>query len=173
MDETINPAIVALVRCAASRVPLGTETGAGELVRAASKPASPHYSNENPRLGIDFSVERLDFPHRQTMNPRIVRFAPGKNNEYHRHAHESVFVVLDGEGEVFVGSNWTPIKRGDVAFVPRWGFHQTRNTSHTDELVVLAITDFGFTSAVLGDYDHRTRLASHGDDATVAPCSTG
>jgi quercetin dioxygenase-like cupin family protein len=75
-----------------------------------------------------------------------------------------LFVVLSGEGEVRVGEAWRPLRCGDVAFVPRWIFHQTRNTSTTDELVILAITDFGLTSAVLGDYDRRTRLAARGDD---------
>jgi oxalate decarboxylase/phosphoglucose isomerase-like protein (cupin superfamily) len=66
---------------------------------------------------------------------------------------------------VLVGKSWSPVKKGEVAYVPRWIFHQTRNTSTTEALVVLAITDFGFTSAVLGDYDKRTRLATSGVDA--------
>ena len=81
------------------------------------------------------------------------------------HAHETLFVILEGEGEVLVGKIWGKVKKGDVAFVPRWIFHQTKNTSATDGMVVLAITDFGFTSAVLGDYDARTRLATKGPDA--------
>jgi len=32
-------------------------------------------------------------------------------------------------------------------------------------LLLLAITDFGLTSAVLGDYDRRTRLRLGGGDA--------
>ncbi len=71
---------------------------------------------------------------------------------------QALFVILEGRGEVLVGERWNPVRKGDVAFVPRWIFHQTRNTSATEELVFLAITDFGFTSAVLGDYDKRTRL---------------
>ena len=94
------------------------------------------------------------------MDPRVVRISPGRNNEQHKHAHESLFVILQGRGEVLVGEQWNPVRKGDVAFVPRWIVHQTKNTSATEELVVLAITDFGFTSAVLGDYDRRTRLAA-------------
>jgi len=123
------------------------------------------YVNRNERLNIDFKVERLSFPHLQTMDPRVLHIAPGKNNELHRHAHESLFVVLRGEGEVRVGEQWSPLRAGSVAFVPRWIFHQTRNTSPHEELVLLAVTDFGFTSALLGDYDKRTRLASGGADA--------
>ena len=123
------------------------------------------YRNQHERLGIDFSVARLGFPELQTMDPRVVRIAPGKCNELHRHAHESLFIVLDGEGEVRVGENWQPLRKGQVAFVPRWIFHQTRNASAENELVMIAITDYGFTSAALGDYDTRTRLSEGGDQA--------
>jgi gentisate 1,2-dioxygenase len=127
------------------------------------------YANRNPRLGIDFTVERLAFPGIQTLDPRIVRIAPGRVNERHRHAHESLFVVLSGVGEVLVGDRWSPIGAGDLAFVPRWLFHQTRNTSISEELLVLAITDFGFATAILGDCDRRQRLAAGGDDAGPGP----
>ena len=56
------------------------------------------------------------------------------------------------------------MQAGDLAFVPRWEVHQTRNTGAT-ELVILAITDFGLTSAILGNYDRTTRLAHNGNNA--------
>ncbi|HEX4513731.1 MAG TPA: cupin domain-containing protein [Polyangiaceae bacterium] len=140
-----------LAECAASREALGADVAPEAWVKDASNSDQSVYQNKNERLGIDFAVARLAFPHLQTMDPRVVRIAAGKNNERHRHAHESLFVILRGEGEVMVGDHWQRVKEGDVAFVPRWIFHQTRNTHATEELVVLAITDFGFTSAVLGD----------------------
>jgi quercetin dioxygenase-like cupin family protein len=115
-------------------------------------------------LQIDFSVQRAAFPEAQTLDPRVIQIAPGSRNELHKHAHESLFVVLEGQGEVLVGEEWTPVKTGDLAFVPRWVMHQTRNISPNRAMRVLAITDFGFTSAVLGDYDRRTRLAHSGGD---------
>lgn len=123
------------------------------------------YSNTNDRLGVDFLVERLNFPDIQCMDPRVVRIAAGKCNEYHRHAHESIFIVLAGRGEVRVGANRINAAAGDVVYVPRWVFHQTHNIDAATELVILAITDFGLTSAVLGNYDHRTRLRERGDQA--------
>lgn len=154
-----------LVEAARARRPLG-ESAPVEAFRAEPlAPGRPLYANRNERLGIDFSVDRLAFPDLQVMDPRVVRIAPGKNNELHRHAHESLFVVLSGEGQVRIGEAWVSVRAGEVAFVPRWIVHQTRNTSATAELVVLAITDFGFTSGVLGDYDKRTRLAEAGNDA--------
>jgi quercetin dioxygenase-like cupin family protein len=161
----VTPAVEKLVAAAESRTALGVDQPPSAWTRDATAVGEAVYANVNERLGIDFTVERLAFPELQTMDPRVVRIPPGRNNERHRHAHESLFVILEGEGEVLVGKSWSPVKKGEVAYVPRWIFHQTRNTSTTEALVVLAITDFGFTSAVLGDYDKRTRLATSGVDA--------
>jgi gentisate 1,2-dioxygenase len=149
MDELMTAELRRLAEAAASREPAAD----GGSVRAAG---APLYENRNPRLNIDFAVERLTLAGAQTLDPRIVRIPPGRNNERHRHAHESLFVILDGRGELQIGETRVPVARGDVAFVPRWLFHQTHNTGDA-ELVLLAVTDFGFTSAVLGDYDARTR----------------
>jgi len=160
----IPDAVLALVQTTAARRPLGQGADPTAFTRTPDAAATPHYHNHNERLGIDFTVEKLAFPDLQTMDPRVVRVAPGKCNELHKHAHESLFVVLAGEGEVRIGAASRPIRQGDIAFVPRWIFHQSTNTSPTEDLVILAITDFGFTSAVLGDYDKRTRLQGGGDD---------
>ncbi len=127
-------------------------------VHKTSAARTPMYANFNLRLGIDFAVERLACPGTQTMDPRIVRIAPNRSNDLHRHAHESLFVALDGAGELVIGEMRVPFSKGDVAFVPRWVMHQIINTSMC-ELVMLTITDFGFTAAVLGECDERTRLA--------------
>ncbi len=99
------------------------------------------------------------------MEPRLIRIAPGSSNEKHRHAHEAMFVVLSGQGEIQIGNSCTTLGPGGTACVPRWVVHQCRNRSASHELVLLAITDFALTSAVLGDYDARTRLKNGGADA--------
>ncbi|MFZ9282540.1 MAG: cupin domain-containing protein [Prochlorococcaceae cyanobacterium] len=124
-----------------------------------------HYNNCNPRLGIDFQVQKLPFGGLQVMDPRLVVIAPGSCNEKHRHAHESIFVVLSGSAEIQIGQQVTPLEQGEIAYVPRWVVHQSRNRSTSEPLTLLAITDFGLTSAVLGDYDNRTRLKTGGVDA--------
>lgn len=124
-----------------------------------------HYNHHNPDLGIDFLVEKLGFTGLQAMDARVVRIAPLASNEKHRHAHESIFVVINGEGELSIGGDCIGLQPGTVAYVPRWITHQTHNRSDTKELTLLAITDFGLTSAILGDYDARTRLRNHGSDA--------
>lgn len=155
-----------LVKNAEKRKPLGSGSKISEFKENLTEIRGEQvYSNKNERLEIDFFVKRLNFPGIQTMDPRIVTISPGKTNERHRHAHESLFVIIKGDAEVLIGENTVSAKSGDILFVPRWEIHRTRNTSKTNELVVLAITDFGFTSAVLGDYDKRTRLSNNGDDS--------
>lgn len=164
-SPALPTALVELIDRVESRQALGADLPIETWTHSADDAGEQVYQNKNDRLDIEFTVERYGFPHVQTMDPRLVRIPPGKCNEYHKHAHESLFVILKGEGEVRVGDEWRPVRQGDLAFVPRWIFHQSRNTSTTDTLVILAITDFGFTKAVLGDYDKRTRLAEDGTDA--------
>jgi oxalate decarboxylase/phosphoglucose isomerase-like protein (cupin superfamily) len=163
MDEVLTQELRRLAQVAASRKP-PVDPDPFECVRVARAPGVQMYANKNERLGIEFAVERVNFPGVQTMDPRIVRIPPGRNNERHKHAHESLFVILEGRGEVLIGDKRVPVQRGDVAFVPRWLYHQTINTGDS-ELVVLAVTDFGFASAVLGDYDQHHRLRGSGVEA--------
>lgn len=129
---------------------------------------TPHYQHRRADLGIDFVVEKLGFDRLQVMDARLVRIAPLASNEKHRHAHESIFVVLSGQGELQLGGERLPLLPGSVTCVPRWILHQSHNTGAEEPLVLLAITDFGLTSSVLGDYDRRTRLRSGGSDAFAA-----
>lgn len=165
MPEQIPESVFALVLRAQSREPLGRSIPSEKWVSSTAQSRETVYGNKNDRLNIDFSVERASFPEAQTMDPRIIRIAPLSCNERHKHAHESLFFVLEGEGEVLVGEAWNPVSPGSLAFVPRWIMHQTLNTHSEQDLRILAITDFGFTSAVLGDYDKRTRLSFGGPDA--------
>jgi hypothetical protein len=74
-------------------------------------------------------------------------------------------VVLEGEAEILVGAESVRLGRGGITFAPRWIVHQSHNVSAERELLLLAITDFGLTSSVLGDYDRQTRLRFQGKDA--------
>lgn len=127
--------------------------------------SNSHYQHSNPELGVDFIVEKLGFEHLQVMDARLVQIAPLASNEKHRHAHESIFVVLSGQGDLQIGHDRIPLRKGSVACVPRWLTHQSHNTAAGEPLTLLAITDFGLTSAVLGDYDANTRLRRGGTDA--------
>ena len=131
----------------------------------AAQPEAVRYTNHDAKRGIDFTVENHPFQGLSVLDPRVVRIAPGACNEKHRHAHESLFVVIEGEADVQIGDQHQILQAGAMACVPRWVVHQTRNASADQPLVMLAITDFGLTSAVLGDYDSRTRLRHSGEDA--------
>lgn len=127
------------------------------------------YQNNDSRLGVDFQVHRLPFEGLQALDPRLIRIPPGACNEKHRHAHESIFVVLAGEAEILVGSERVRLCRGGIACAPRWIVHQSRNVSSEQELLLLAITDFGLTRSILGDYDRQTRLRFQGQDSLPDP----
>jgi quercetin dioxygenase-like cupin family protein len=127
------------------------------------------YQHNDSRLGIDFQVHRLPLEGLQALDPRLIRMPPGACNEKHRHAHESIFVVLEGEAEILVGTERVRLSRGGIASAPRWIVHQSRNLSTERELLLLAITDFGLTSSVLGDYDQQTRLRFQGQDSFSEP----
>ncbi len=126
--------------------------------------AAPLYQNHHDRLGIAFTVHRVPLADLAVLEPRLVTIGPGKQNEHHRHAHESLFYVIRGTGELHVGARVAALAAGQLAMAPRWAFHHAVNTSAVDDLVLLAITDVGLTRAVLGDYDRATRLAHDGAD---------
>jgi quercetin dioxygenase-like cupin family protein len=145
-------------------------SAAATAAASAAAAALPvHYQHHDSRLGVEFLVHRLPFEGLQALDPRLIRIPPGASNEKHRHAHESIFVVLEGEAEILVGSVWVRLHRGGIAYAPRWIVHQSRNVNTERELLLLAITDFGLTRAVLGDYDRQTRLRFGGRDSCHEP----
>lgn len=160
----MNPDLLTLIANIEARRPLAADAPVSTF---RADPGNNHrqiYRNRNDKLGIDFAVDVLDFPGTQAFDARVVRIAAGCNNELHKHAHESLFYIISGSAEVRIGDATLTLDAGGLAFVPRWVFHQSKNLSQTDEVVILAITDFGLTKAVLGDYDKRTRLAANGAD---------
>lgn len=158
-----NIALGDLVANVEHRSVLAVNNPAEDFLHQGTSEGVDLYHNLDASAGIDFKVQRLVFPDIQVMDPRIVKIAPGKSNELHRHAHESIFVILRGRGEVLLGKKAVPVQKGNIAFVPRWVLHQTRNLDANEPLELLAITDFGFTSAILGNYDRSTRLKTAKD----------
>jgi mannose-6-phosphate isomerase-like protein (cupin superfamily) len=130
----------------------------GELVSSLTDNALQNlYQNKVDALNIDFTVSVLPFQ-MEVLDPRIVTVQPGKANEMHRHAHETVFIFLKGNGKVIVDNFENDVKPGDFAFIPRWCNHQTLNISN-EELVFLAVADFGLTGkSFLGNYMKTARM---------------
>lgn len=115
------------------------------------------YRNTVEAMNIDFTVERAPFP-AEVIDARVVRIQPGRCNERHKHAHETVFQFLAGTGRVMVDDRWIEVRAGDCVFVPRWAVHQSQNLG-TEPMVILALTDFHLTGKVfLGDYEATARM---------------
>ncbi len=104
------------------------------------------YSNQDRSNGINFFVTRLNVA-AEVMDPRILSIPVESHNEYHSHAHETLFYVLEGNGEVKLDNQCFPISAGDMVYVPRWVKHQSRNTGAVS-LKILAVTDYGLTRLV-------------------------
>lgn len=81
----------------------------------------------------------------QKLGYNLTILPPGKR-AFPRHSHrvnEEMFFILEGEGEVRIGDQRYPVKRGDVIACPPGGpetAHQIRNISATAELKFLAIS---------------------------------
>ena len=145
------------IQARASLMPEGCTAESLHFSAAHSASGEAVYHNTNERLNIDFSVTRASFP-AEVLDPRFVRIPPGRFNENHKHAHETVFVVMRGSGQVHVDGRVIEVRTGDLVFAPRWSMHQSRNTG-TEELLLLAIADFGLTGkAYVGDYLKTARL---------------
>lgn len=115
------------------------------------------YENVIERIDIDFTVYRFPFG-AEVLDPRLVVIKPGKFNEKHKHAHETLFVILKGHGTVLIDDQKVEVHTGDIVFVPRWCIHQSQNLSE-GEMTILAITDFGLTGkAFIGNYHKTARL---------------
>ena len=115
------------------------------------------YENKMDGQNIDFLVQKLPFP-LEVLDPRIVRIPPGKTNELHRHAHETVFIYLQGMGHARIDEMKVPVKPGDFVFIPRWCRHQSVNEGQ-EEMIFLAVADFGLTGkSFFGNYLKTARL---------------
>jgi quercetin dioxygenase-like cupin family protein/pyrroloquinoline quinone (PQQ) biosynthesis protein C len=128
------------------------------LHHRAGATAVAMYANEVERLNIQFTVERLPLA-AEVLDPRMVRIPAGKFNEKHKHAHETVIHILEGEGQVSVDDRVFAVGPGDTVLVPRWAMHQTQNLGAT-AMQFLAITDFRLSQrAYVGDATDYRMLA--------------
>jgi len=117
------------------------------------------YRNEDKSKGIDFSVQRVDVGS-SVIDPRVLTIPPNKTNEDHRHAHETIMLVLDGKGEITIEDESFEICSGDVAYVPRWLRHCTKNTGDKP-LRIFAVTDFKLTRRWPSNTEESYRSANN------------
>jgi len=141
-----------------SREPLAPRSpDPARFLFGSSQLGKPLYRNTNARLNIDFAVDTVPFA-AEVLDPRIVRIPAGKYNEKHRHAHETVFYIIEGHGRILINEATIDVAPGDMVFVPRWAVHQSQNLGET-ELRILAVTDYGLTgNAYIGSYLKTARM---------------
>jgi len=136
---------------------LMSNSGAEKAWRTDSKELPVLYNNKVERIQLDFEVSLLPFK-TEILDPRIVKIPEGKSNEKHKHAHETIFVFMQGSGMVIIDEVKIEVSAGDIVFIPRWSIHQTCNTGQ-EQLSFLAVADFGFTGkAYMGNYVKTTRM---------------
>lgn len=69
---------------------------------------------------------------------RVFTLAPHGHTPYHRHGFEHINYVIRGRGVLVSGSDeQTPIEEGDFALVLPDELHQYRNTSETEDLILI------------------------------------
>jgi len=145
-----------------SRVPEGADAKSFLHSGQNGGGLSSLYSNKVENLNIEFSVERVNFG-ADVFDVRVVHIPPGRNNELHRHSHESLLTVTRGNGRVKVDDLTIDVATGDTVFVPRWAMHQTQNTGD-QPMELLAVTDYGLTRrAFLGENLRTTRMSPRND----------
>ncbi len=151
-----------------SREPLAPESpDPAHFLHGSSQLGIPLYSNTNGRLNIDFAVDRVPFA-AEVLDPRLIRIPAGKYNEKHRHAHETVFYIIDGHGRVLINETAIEVAPGDMVFVPRWAMHQSQNLGET-EMTILAVTDYGLTgNAYIGSYLKTARMTPQAEQQMMA-----
>lgn len=74
------------------------------------------------------------------IDARVVELAPGEMTSTHRHSHDAVCFVLDGQGVTTIGEDRYPWMRWDAFHTPAWSWHRHQNTGRTTARY-LAITD--------------------------------
>jgi uncharacterized cupin superfamily protein len=102
------------------------------------KPPAERYGAEVAHVSGMLGAKKLGY--------NVTRIDPGKA-AYPAHNHrinEEMFLVLDGAGEVRIGSERLPVRKGDIVACPPGGpetAHQLHNTG-TSPLAVLMISTF-------------------------------
>lgn len=74
------------------------------------------------------------------IDARIIEIAPGERTSTHRHSHDAVCFVLDGQGNTAIGGERFAWMRWDTVHTPAGTWHRHENAGKTPARL-LAITD--------------------------------
>jgi uncharacterized cupin superfamily protein len=89
---------------------------------------------ENPTPGTPHKPEILTSEHgAKNLGGIFGLLPPGSPSVYHYHRYrESIIIVVSGEGTEIVEGNETPVKAGDILFIPAGEKHALENRSGRD-----------------------------------------
>lgn len=59
--------------------------------------------------------------------------APGEQCDPDKHNQDEIAFIYRGSGEIIVGRHVSPVRRGEVVFIPRNAEHTFRNTGSEEE----------------------------------------
>lgn len=89
------------------------------------------------RMKVQFLITEENAGAEEVVFGRTV-FTPGSRHEWHRHENaEEVQYLISGEGTVLDGDDEIPMVAGDVIHTPKGRWHGFRNTSQTEEAVLI------------------------------------
>ena len=82
---------------------------------------------ERRRWGKYQVIDSVKYPDGYCALTKRITLEPGRSISYQRHAHRSeVWTVIDGEGEVVLGEERRPVKRGDTVHIDKLQMHALR-----------------------------------------------
>ncbi len=81
------------------------------------------------------------------IDARVIELAPGERTSTHRHSHDAVCFVLEGQGVTTIGSERYAWMRWDALHTPAWSWHRHENTGRATARL-LAITDAPLTTTL-------------------------
>jgi gentisate 1,2-dioxygenase len=90
----------------------------------------------------------------KTLNFYLQEIPPHAASDMHRHAHESIHLVLEGSGHSEIGERRCVWTKGDLVHTPQWCWH--RHYNNTDHPVTMLIIENSRLLAALGLYERQS-----------------
>ncbi len=97
------------------------------------------------------------------IDARIIELAPGQATSTHRHLHDAVLFVCDGQGTTTIDGADHHWEAWDALHTPAWSWHRHQNRDRARPARLLAITDAPLIAAL--------RLSRSEDIGDAAPSS--
>ncbi len=107
-------------------------------IKTFSEVEPTHFDSE-PARGVAARVVIGKADGAKNFCMRVFQIAPGGHTPLHAHAWEHEMFIHNGAGEVFGNSQWTPMRAGNVIFIPGNEEHQMKNTGREPLTVVCLV----------------------------------